>query len=145
MTAACGGEPVGRPCFIPGLDAGTVQNANILASPALECQSRTCLHIATQQAGRNDLCTARCESDDDCEKVPESPCEGGFTCAVAVEVGPFCCQKFCQCKDYLIIPDGGLPDPVSCDPNNAINECCNLAGRRDEANQDLYPHCFGAN
>lgn len=138
--AACDGEPVGRPCFI-GSTAGT-GTENVLASPALECQSRTCLHLKGQQSDEQDLCTAQCGSDDDCEKVGESSCVGGFVCAVAVEVGPFCCKKFCQCVDYLVIPDDGLPAPASCDDANPINECCNLPGRRDSANMALYPQCF---
>src|SRR5689334_1753050 len=111
FAGACNGQPVGRKCFIPGLDtlnggdAGIIPE-NILASPALECQSRTCLHLARQgmadgQGGtvaNNNLCTAQCGGDGDCAKVPESPCKGGFVCAVAVETGPFCCKKFCQCK-----------------------------------------------
>ena len=173
VVAACSGEPVGRPCFIPGgpqdkdqpcsatdpamgCKAGLLcqevgsppsfkcQNSleNILASPALECQSRTCLHVGGQDPG-TDECTAGCSSDGDCDKVSESKCVGGFICAVAVEVGPFCCKKFCQCKDFVTIPDGGLPDPAGCDSNNPINECCNLSGRRDDNadSRDKYPQC----
>jgi hypothetical protein len=85
-----------------------------------------------------DLCTAECSSDDDCDKSPESPCEGGFACVVPVFVGPFCCQKQCVCRDYIQIPDGGVAPNDVCDPNNSENECCNLAGRR--GNND-YPQC----
>ena len=67
---------------------------------------------------------------DDCERVPESPCSGGFACGVAVTVGPFCCKKFCVCKDYIVIPaDGVLAVPKACDPDNATNTCQNLPGR----------------
>jgi hypothetical protein len=132
---ACGGEPVGRICFI-GVDAGNAQQA-VIASPALECPSRTCLHQPRQGelpmgSEYADLCTAACDSDDDCEKVPESPCVTGFTCTVPVVVGPFCCRKLCVCKDYLLIPDGGLALPAACDPNNDTNTCCNLPGRSDD-------------
>ena len=136
LLGACAENPVGRPCFI-GADAGTT-NQNVIASPALECSSRTCLHLSTQSSTQDDLCTASCSSDEDCDKVDESPCTGGFVCAIAVETGPFCCKKFCQCRDYLLIPDGGLPDPSNCDSNNVINECCNLTGRR--GNPD-FPQC----
>jgi hypothetical protein len=62
--------------------------------------------------------------------VPESPCTGGFACGVAVTVGPFCCKKFCVCKDYVVIPeDGVLPIPKACDPANNDNTCENLPGR----------------
>ena len=134
-AVACGGEPVGRICFI-GVDAGNETQA-IIASPALECPSRQCLHQPLQgQLPEGSqfaaLCTADCEADDDCEKVPESPCVNGFTCAVPVVVGPFCCRKMCICKDYLVIPDGGVPLPAACDPGNADNTCCNLPGRADQ-------------
>ena len=95
-TSACSENPVGRACFI-GADAD-IQGQNIVASPALECQSRTCLHIAGNAA---DLCTGECSSDSDCDAVSETPCKKGFTCAVPVTVGPFCCKKMCICRDYL--------------------------------------------
>ncbi|RMH44792.1 MAG: hypothetical protein D6689_01365 [Deltaproteobacteria bacterium] len=138
--AACSGEPVGRICFL-GIDAGNPRQA-VIASPALECPSRTCLHQPLQGqlpegSEYADLCTAECDSDGDCEKVPESPCVNGFTCAVPVVVGPFCCRKMCICKDYLIIPDGGIPLPKACDPSDEANRCCNLPGR------DNLPECGG--
>lgn len=138
FMTGCPENPVGRKCFIGDLD-GSTDFQNIIASPALECQSRTCLHIAQKQP---DLCTAECETSEDCDKVPESPCMGGFSCIVPVVVGPFCCKKMCVCNDYLPALDGGVPTPAACDPNNAINECCNLSGRRDNPE---YPHCGTTN
>jgi hypothetical protein len=136
VSAACSDNPVGRICFI-GVDAGTNQQ-NIVASPALECQSRTCLHMSGKSP---DLCTGECSSDSDCDKSPESPCAGGFACIVPVTVGPFCCKKQCVCRDYIVVPDGGVAEPAACDSANPINECCNLSGRRDNP---MYPGC-GAN
>ena len=133
MFGACSDNPVGRICFI-GADAGTEQQT-VIASPALECQSRTCLHMQNHSP---DLCTGSCSADSDCDKVAESPCNGGFACIIPVTVGPFCCQKQCVCRDYVVIPDGGLADPATCDSANADNECCNLPGRR--GNPD-YPQC----
>ncbi|WP_428267479.1 hypothetical protein [Haliangium sp.] len=128
--AACDENPVGRKCFI-GLDAGTPNQA-IIGSPALECQSRTCLQVpepASLPEGSeySPLCTAECQADSDCDRVPESPCQTGFTCAVPVVVGSFCCRKVCVCKDYL--EDGVLPEPAACDPDDERNTCCNLPGR----------------
>ncbi len=135
---ACGDNPVGRSCFI-GTDAAN-PNLTVLASPALECQSRICLHLAEgfSTSSAEDLCTAECSDDNDCDKVAESPCPSGFICAVATTSGPFCCKKVCMCADYVASPDGGLPTPAACDPSNAVNECCNLEGRR--GNPD-YPQC----
>lgn len=134
LITACTENPVGRKCFI-GTDAGSPSQA-IIASPALECPSRTCLRVPLQaelppEGEYANLCTAECTNDDDCDRVPESPCQTGFTCAVPVVVGPFCCRKMCVCKDYLIIPDGGVPTPAACDPNDDTNTCCNLPGREN--------------
>jgi hypothetical protein len=135
---ACSGTPVGRIC-----DLGTAMpdpSEVVIASPSLDCVSRECLKVpltnptppkgSMYPGGTNGLCSARCETSDDCEKVPESPCVSGFTCGIAVTVGPFCCQKFCICKDYVVVPDTGqIPPPMACDPSNAANTCCNLDGR----------------
>ena len=61
--------------------------------------------------------------------MPESPCASGFTCAIPVVVGPFCCRKQCICRDYLEIPDGGVPVPEACNPDLPENTCVNLPGR----------------
>lgn len=134
-SAACTENPVGRKCFI-GVDEGDPLQA-VIASPALECSSRTCLRVPLEAQLPPDseytpLCTAECEADDDCDRVPESPCQTGFTCAVPVVVGPFCCRRMCVCKDYLIIPDGGVPEPEACNPDNPENTCCNLPGRENQ-------------
>lgn len=120
----------------------------VVASPSLDCVSRTCLRKPPERelppgssfpGGNNGLCTAECAADDDCDRVPESPCVLGFTCGVAVTVGPFCCRKFCICKDYVVIPDSGqLATPKACDAANADNTCCNLSGRNNNA---AYPLC----
>lgn len=134
VSTGCAENPVGRKCFI-GTDAGNA-GQSVVASPALECPSRQCLHypkdtgkIPPEGAEYADLCTAECSGNDDCDKVPESPCISGFTCTVAVQTGPFCCRKMCVCKDFLLIPDGGIPTPAACEPENPANTCINLPGR----------------
>jgi hypothetical protein len=133
-AGGCESNPVGRTCFISS-DAG-VGTSTVISSPALECQSRTCLHY---MGTAPDMCTAECSSDDDCDKVAESACEGRFVCAIPVVVGPFCCRTMCICEDYLPPLDAGLPVPASCIPEDPLNECCNLDGRRDRP--DMYPLC----
>jgi len=84
----------------------------VVTSPSLDCVSRTCLRYPLSRdlppGGKYNekvgLCTAECTSADECERVPESPCTTGFTCGIAVTVGPFCCRKFCICKDYAVVP-----------------------------------------
>jgi hypothetical protein len=146
LVSACTDNPVGRIC-----DLGSQMPAAtevVVASPSLDCVSRTCLRVplgrelpagSSFPAGNNGLCTAECGSDDDCDRVPESPCTTGFTCGVAVTVGPFCCRKFCICKDYVVVPDSGkLTTPKACDPSNDDNACCNLSGRTGSTK---YPLC----
>ncbi|MBI4508613.1 MAG: hypothetical protein HY698_03180 [Deltaproteobacteria bacterium] len=135
-ATACQENPVGRSCFIGSIDAGSGET--ILSSPALECQSRLCLHVPSTDPEAKDMCTAECSDDSDCDKVAESPCKKGFACTVPVVTGAFCCKKLCVCRDSLTIPDGGIQVPAVCDPENKQNSCCNLQGRR--GNTD-YPLC----
>jgi hypothetical protein len=98
-----GGQPVGRLCTT-GL---AVSDPTALASPALECESRTCFHVQGQP---QEMCTASCTTAVDCEVVPESPC-ARFECVIPISVGPFACQRMCVCATQ--IPPGGFP--VGCD------------------------------
>jgi hypothetical protein len=137
FSGACGGEPVGRICDL-GVEAPGAMQA-VVASPSLDCTTRTCLKVPKTNTnppagsrypeGNKGLCTAECGSDDDCERVPESPCISGFTCGIPVTVGPFCCRKFCICKDYVVVPEDGLPEPAACIASNPANDCRNLEGR----------------
>ena len=145
-SAGCSDNPVGRLCDL-GASTPAVDTV-VVASPSLDCVSRTCLRYPPNRPlppGSNPppissgLCTAECSTDSDCDRVPESPCVTGFTCGIAVTAGPFCCRKFCICKDYIVIPDTGqLGTPKACDSNDNKNACCNLAGRTDNA---AYPLC----
>jgi hypothetical protein len=152
VLAACSPEPVGRKC---DLGLTPLPSASVLASGSLDCISRACLKVALEKpesqlppgssypTGDLGLCTDRCETDADCERVPESPCTTGFTCGYPIEVGAaFCCQKLCVCRDYLVIPDSGRPIPAACDPTDPANACCNLPGRRDDPQR--YPACAAA-
>ncbi len=144
--AACTSNPVGRICDIGTATPGSEEV--VVASPSLDCVSRTCLRVPLTRelppgsmypSGNNGLCTAECVADDECDRVPESPCITGFTCGIAVTVGPFCCRKFCVCKDYIVVPEAGkLAVPMACEASNAANACCNLTGRLNNA---AYPLC----
>jgi hypothetical protein len=152
-TTGCEDHPVGRIC---DLGAATPQaDEVVVASPSLDCVSRTCLHVplgrelppgSAYPTGPTGLCTAECTVDSDCDRVPESPCITGFTCGIpppgiTVQTSPFCCRKFCICKDYIVVPDSGvLPVPEGCDPTKPENKCCNLPGRENSTNPD-YALC----
>src|SRR5258706_8535112 len=99
--AACTSNPVGRICDLGSL--APAPSEVVVASPSLDCVSRTCLRVplgkelpmgSSYPEGTNGLCTAECDTSGDCDRVPESPCKTGFTCGVAVTVGPLCCKKF---------------------------------------------------
>jgi hypothetical protein len=109
LAIACTGDGVvGQRCAIGGKASNP--DEVIVTSPSLDCPTRTCLHVADGQ----DMCTADCTSDDDCQAVADSPCETGFTCAVPVVVGPFACRPMCMCRDTLEVPAGGIPTPEAC-------------------------------
>jgi len=144
--SGCSDNPVGRLCDL-GASTPTVDSV-VVASPSLDCVTRTCLHFDPNRplpSGGDKpplnvgLCTAECSADSDCDRVPESPCVTGFTCAIAVTAGPFCCKKLCICKDYIALPmSGDLPPPAACDAKQDLNACCNLEGRN---NNPKYPLC----
>ena len=146
LVSGCTNSPVGRKC---DLGEQTPQaNQVVVASQSLDCVSRTCLRYPPTRelppgsvplAANIGLCTAECTSSDECERVPESPCVLGFTCGIATTAGPYCCRKFCICKDYVVVPESGeLAAPPECDPAEPKNACCNLEGRPGNA---TYPLC----
>ena len=122
LVAGCAGDPVGRVC---DLGNQTPEPSEVVvASPSLDCVTRTCLRVplsrelppgSSYPSGNNGLCTAECSSDEDCERVPESPCKTGFTCGVAVTVGRVGCGNFCSYKDYVVVPRTACcPAQASC-------------------------------
>jgi hypothetical protein len=148
ITTGCNDNPVGRICDLGAEGTGTGQL--VIASPSLDCVSRTCLFVVPERPApegnvplppNSGLCTAECSADSDCDRVPESPCLTGFTCGVprGNTVGRSCCKKYCICKDYIVLPeDGKLPAPAACDATKPENDCCNLPGRLNNA---AYPGC----
>jgi hypothetical protein len=102
-ASGCDDVHVGRQCYIESTDPST-----ILSTPAVECESRMCLRY---QSSTPDMCTATCESDDDCLKEGDD-CAGRFVCMIPVVVGPFACDKMCVCEDFF---DGVVPPtPAAC-------------------------------
>jgi hypothetical protein len=133
---ACNPNSIGRPCVNPG---GQAVKGVQISSPALECPSRLCLIepagassgnvSGADDGGFRATCTARCNSDSDCDPETTQSCKSSFVCAVATQVGPFCCQKVCICKDDLSSsnsdPDGGVKTPAACMPGQNPN-CKNV-------------------
>jgi hypothetical protein len=115
------------------VDAGSSPPDMTVINPvALECNSRICLAATpnTSNVMNSDymkelpVCTARCDTDDDCNgglvsKTDMRLCHSSFKCAVATEIGPFCCLKLCICADYLQPP---IITSSACDPSIAANK-----------------------
>jgi hypothetical protein len=145
IVTGCTDNPVGRKCDLG--EQTPLPGDVVVASQSLDCVSRTCLRYPAMRAlppgsasleANIGLCTAECSSADDCDRVPESPCVLGFTCGVATTAGPYCCRKFCICKDYVVLPASGeLEVPAGCNAAETKNKCCNLEGRRGNPNYEL--------
>jgi hypothetical protein len=124
LSIACGpAQHVGRPCEIgtPPVGGGSSGQIATVSSPALECPSRLCLLAGQNAAGTGALCTAECESSQDCEEGetadPNDPadrrCHGGFTCMWPTTVGGFACRKMCVCTDF-VSPAAAFAKPTAC-------------------------------
>lgn len=121
--AGCQNTHLGQPCDLGTTPAGVPGGAQIvtISSPALECPSRICVGGAPP-AGTGGLCTAGCESDQDCQDAETAPangpsggrCEMGFACMWPTTVGDFACQKLCVCRDLVGEPIGGFQKPATC-------------------------------
>jgi hypothetical protein len=134
VSSGCEDKHIGRRCDLTISGAGGEMAGAVSAtinSQAVECPSRLCLQPAQEQPTTvGPLCTAECGSDDDCSDgqmgAPGSGlCEHGFKCAIPTTVGDFCCKKMCVCKDFLVIPQGGLKTPPVCMPGSGGN-CKNV-------------------
>ena len=126
LGGACEDLHIGRPCSlgVSNPDAGPSGTTATITSPALECPSRICLQPAATKnpMGTGPLCTASCESNEDCEDGETGPmggthklCKSGFVCMWPVLVGSFCCQKMCVCRDFVTVPDEGFRKPAVCE------------------------------
>jgi hypothetical protein len=141
LLGACDDKHIGRPCQTGAAppDAGASGGAfATVSSPVLACPSRICLDPGDQKGDATNFhdgafCTATCSSDDDCSDAEignkgdtsDTRCKSSFVCGVATTVGPFCCQKLCICRDFVVVPPGGLPLPMSCMPS--MSTCQNVA------------------
>ena len=122
LGGACEDKHIGRTCELGTMPmGGTSGSVATVSSPALECPSRICLLPGAESgntANTGPLCTASCESNDDCEGETgpkgdpnDHHCENGFVCMWPTTVGSFKCQRFCVCRDFVTEPPGGFKPP----------------------------------
>jgi hypothetical protein len=134
LGAGCEDKHIGRPCDLGGsVDAGP----NVLVSfpGALECPSRICLLPRRErniEPPTGPLCTAQCESNDDCDgerrgkNADDTRCRDGFICRrllPGLSNDPLACKRLCVCKDFIITTPG-VPAPDfsdSCNGDTPIN------------------------
>jgi hypothetical protein len=123
LGAGCEDKHIGRPCDlgVQNPDAGSSGTTATITSPALECPSRICLLPAATKnpGGTGPLCTAECDSNEDCEDGEtggqgSALCKTGFVCMWPTTVGGFCCRKMCACRDFVTEPPGGFQRPQVC-------------------------------
>jgi hypothetical protein len=147
LVAACGESTCPMPTLAPNGDeippppdprmcalGLTANPTDVVIAPAASCESGACLRVPLEHdlpacgnfpPADKGLCTAACQVDADCDALA-GPCVSGYTCGVAVTIGPYCCERLCMCKDYV---DVDSTTPAPCDPADTTNTCCNLPGR----------------
>lgn len=133
-TAGCEDKHIGRLCDV-GMGAGGASGTNgQFNNQALECPSRICIQptaagMVTTDTGA--LCSATCESDDDCSDAEVRPanttdpldkrCRRGFKCRrllPGLSTNPLACKRLCVCEDFLPTGDTGVGNPAGCNGDN---------------------------
>jgi hypothetical protein len=125
-------QGVGRICDLGDATASPAKTA--INSNASECQTGVCLKVALDPSKSSldpptgATCSAECSSDSDCEgelrdmaNPNDTRCAGGFTCGVPFVVGPYCCKKYCVCRDSL--GAAGAVTPTACQGPDARATC----------------------
>lgn len=115
LTSGCTDNQIGRLCLNP---SQPVKNGVTFVNPAPDCPSRLCMIFppSTSSLAKTDhktnelsICTAECNSDDDCVSQYDNSSGANarcnkYVCAVASTVGgsdSFCCKKLCICDADL--------------------------------------------
>jgi hypothetical protein len=123
---ACEDKHIGRTCELGTAPVGgTSGSVTTVSSPALECPSRICILPGGDTGNPTNtgpLCTATCESNEDCEDGETGPkgsasdrhCENGFVCMWPTTVGNFKCQRLCVCRDFVSPNSQGITQPKDC-------------------------------
>jgi hypothetical protein len=131
LLMGCGNDPaseLGKTCTL-GFDSP----GKLAYNPqAPECSVGLCLKPVLSNSRDLDTapyCTTTCADDGDChgqkrdgDDPDDHRCVTGYTCGVAVTVGPLCCQKVCLCKDF--IGDRGVTTPTACQAGASGQTLC---------------------
>lgn len=134
-TVGCEDKHIGRLCDV-GMGAGGASGTEgQFNNQALECPSRICIlppAAGTANPDTGALCSATCESDDDCSDAEVRPnmstdpldkrCRNGFRCRrllPGLSTNPLACKRLCVCRDFLPSDDDrGIGNPAGCNGDN---------------------------
>jgi hypothetical protein len=76
-------------------------DCNVDGSDRFICASEHC-ELALDHVLTRSMCSRPCSSDADCEDATEdNACSTGFTCTPLLQLGEWCCEKVCACRDDL--------------------------------------------
>ena len=133
-AVGCEDKHIGRMCDV-GMGAGGASGTEAqFNNQALECPSRVCILPVAAGSLVNvpgALCTATCESDDDCSDAEIRPkgtndpldkrCNTSFKCRrilPGLSTNPLACKRLCVCADFLPENDDSIGDPAGCNGDN---------------------------
>lgn len=99
---------------IPTTDCAVASDCNDAGESVFECNVPEGADIGTCRISidyvlERSMCSKACQSDEDCENTgagnrpvdEDTACSSGFECTVLQQLGEFCCEKLCVCKDDL--------------------------------------------
>lgn len=83
------------------------------SSGAFVCVDGECTVSGTHVLSRS-MCSQFCSADSDCsDAAPDTHCKTGFACVPPQDLGRYCCQSMCVCRDDLDLP-GALERAALC-------------------------------
>jgi hypothetical protein len=125
-------QGVGKTCDLG--DSADSPSRTAINSNASECQTGVCLKVALDPSKASvdpptgATCSAECSSDSDCDgelrdsaNPADTRCKSGFACGVPFVVGPYCCKRYCMCRDFL--GSAGATTPAACQGPDARTTC----------------------
>jgi hypothetical protein len=124
LAPACTENHVGQSCDLASGEVQDIQGRIVtIAGEVAACPSGICIGPADAgAAGTGAVCSASCESNDDCEDgerankddPADSRCRNGFVCMWPTTSGRFACRRLCVCRDLVTEPAGGFQEPAVC-------------------------------
>ena len=143
LAAGCEDKTLGRSCDLRS-DASVSATQGAYAIPRTDCPSgQVCAPVdcpsgicakpavqpgvSTTDFTTGPYCTARCNSDSDCDgqtrdftNKNDKRCMKGYVCAIPFGEGKLCCQKLCLCRDFFS-SSVGPAIPAACQDNSSAS------------------------